>query len=197
MPFIDTPEPKVSRKTAEMYRGAEETYGYLPNMYRTFGHRPEVMESWSNLLVNLRGNMEIRRYELVTLAAARELRSSYCMLAHGSVLLREGLSEAELTAIIHDAPDAPIDDQERAIMHFAAKVVHDATSTTQADIDALKNLALTDAEIFDIAAAAAARCFFSKILDAMGTNADPAYVKKLGPSLANELAIGRPIEDAQ
>lgn len=192
--FITPPEPKTSRKTAEMYRNAEETYGYLPNMYRAFGHRPEVMESWSALLVSLRGNIEPRRYELITLAAARELRSSYCMLAHSSVLAREGATEDELVGIISNAENAPLDEQERAIMIFASKVVHDATSITQADIDALKTHALTDAEIFDIVAAAAARCFFSKTLDALGTQPDPAYVEKLGPQLAQKLALGRPVE---
>ena len=192
--FITPPEPKTSRKIAEMYRNAEKTYGYLPNMYRTFGHRPEVMESWSALLVSLRGNIEPRRYELVTLAAARELRSSYCMLAHAAVLAREGVSNDELEHIVANAEDAPLDEQERAIMIFAAKVVRDATLITQADINALKSHALTDAEIFDIVAAASARCFFSKTLDALGTSPDQAYVDKLGPQLAEKLALGRPIE---
>lgn len=178
--FITPPEPKTSRKIAEMYRNAEKTYGYLPNMYRT--------------LVSLRGNIEPRRYELVTLAAARELRSSYCMLAHAAVLAREGVSNDELEHIVANAEDAPLDEQERAIMIFAAKVVRDATSITQADIDALKSHALTDAEIFDIVAAASARCFFSKTLDALGTSPDQAYVDKLGPQLAEKLALGRPIE---
>lgn len=192
--FISPPEPKTSIKIAEMYRNAEATHGYLPNMYRAFGHRPEVMESWSALLVSLRGNIEPRRYELVTLAAARELRSSYCMLAHASVLAREGLSAKELESVVANAEDAPLNEQERAIMIFVSKVVRDATSITQADIDALKTHALTDAEIFDIVAAASARCFFSKTLDALGTSPDQAYVDKLGPELAEKLAIGRPID---
>jgi uncharacterized peroxidase-related enzyme len=192
--FIAPPEPKTSRKIAEMYENARDTYGYLPNMYQAFGHRPEVMESWSALLVSLRGNIEPRRYELVTLAAARELRSSYCMLAHGAVLAREGVSESQLEAIIDGGDDAPLDEQERAIMIFATKVVRDATSVTQDDIDTLKTHALTDAEIFDIVAAAAARCFFSKTLDALGTSPDQAYVDRLGPQLSEKLAMGRPIE---
>jgi hypothetical protein len=36
---------------------------------------------------SISANMDHRRYELATLAAARRLRSSYCMLAHGSVVL--------------------------------------------------------------------------------------------------------------
>src|SRR5690606_22103318 len=84
MSFISTPTADIGKATAAMYASAETSYGYLPNMFRIFGHRPEVMERWGELLSSIRGQMNPRRYELVTLAAARELKSSYCMLAHGS-----------------------------------------------------------------------------------------------------------------
>lgn len=102
MAFIHTPNASASEKTTSMYASAEANYGYLPNMYRAFGHRPEVMESWAALLSSIRGHMSLRRYELVTLAAAKELKSSYCMLAHGSVLLREGFTSDGLTAVVNE-----------------------------------------------------------------------------------------------
>lgn len=131
MAFISTPGPEAGDATAAMYVSAEESYGYLPNMYRIFGHRPEVMEKWGALLASIRGHMSLRRYELVTLAAARELKSSYCMLAHGSVLLREGFSETQLADTATDGAHAPLDEAEREMMRFAAKVVRDATSITR------------------------------------------------------------------
>lgn len=194
MPFIHTPEASVSDKTASMYAAAESSYGYLPNMYRAFGHRPEVMESWGALLSSIRGHMSLRRYELVTLAAARELKSSYCMLAHGTVLLREGFTNDGLTAVANETEKAPIDASERAVMAFAAKVARDATSVTQQDIDGLKKHGLTDAEIFDVTAAAAARCFFSKMLDALGAAPDHAYIERLEPNVRKALTIGREVE---
>jgi uncharacterized peroxidase-related enzyme len=194
MPFIRTPDASASERTASMYASAEASYGYLPNMYRTFGHRPEVMETWGALLASIRGHMSPRRYELVTLAAAKELKSSYCMLAHGSVLLREGFTNGGLTAVATDSEKAPIDAGERAIMAFAAKVVRDATSVTQQDVDGLKKHGLTDAEIFDITAAAAVRCFFSKTLDALGAAPDHAYTERLDPEVRKTLTIGRPVE---
>ncbi|ANK85367.1 peroxidase-related protein [Rhizobium sp. N1314] len=160
MAFIHTPDASASERTTSMYASAEANYGYLPNMYRAFGHRPEVMESWAGLLSSIRSHMSPRRYELVTLAAAKELKSSYCMLAHGSVLLREGFTSDGLTALVNETEKAPVDAGERAIMAFAAKVARDATSVTQQDIDGLKKHGLSDAEIFDVTAAAAARCFF-------------------------------------
>ncbi|MBX4871225.1 MULTISPECIES: carboxymuconolactone decarboxylase family protein [Rhizobium] len=194
MAFIHTPDASASEKTSSMYASAEANYGYLPNMYRAFGHRPEVMESWVGLLSSIRNHMSLRRYELVTLAAAKELKSSYCMLAHGSVLLREGFTNDGLTAVVNETQRAPIDACERAIMAFAAKVARDATSITQQDIDGLKKHGLSDAEIFDVTAATAARCFFSKMLDALGAAPDHAYIERLEPNVRRALSVGREVE---
>ncbi|CCF18596.1 Carboxymuconolactone decarboxylase [Pseudorhizobium banfieldiae] len=194
MAFISTPGPEAGDATAAMYVSAEESYGYLPNMYRIFGHRPEVMEKWGALLASIRGHMSLRRYELVTLAAARELKSSYCMLAHGSVLLREGFSDTQLADTATDGAHAPLDEAEREMMRFAAKVVRDATSITKEDVGKLKAQGFSDAEIFDITSAAAVRCFFSKTLDALGAEPDAAYRDRLSPALVKALAVGRPVE---
>jgi hypothetical protein len=44
-----------------------------------------------------------------------------------------------------------------------------------------------------VALAAGARCFFSKVLDAMAVEPDAAYHTVLEPDLREALAIGRPI----
>jgi alkylhydroperoxidase/carboxymuconolactone decarboxylase family protein YurZ len=43
--------------------------------------------TWRQLNGAIMANMDLRRYELATVAAASRLRSSYCTLAHGSILL--------------------------------------------------------------------------------------------------------------
>ena len=79
-------------------------------------------------------------------------------------------------------------------MRFARKVVEDATSVSAEDVAELRDLGLSDPEIFDIAAAAAARCFFSKTLDALGIQPDAEYAS-LSPELRKALVTGRPIDD--
>jgi hypothetical protein len=59
----------------------------------------------------------------------------------------------------------------------------------------LRRLGPTDAEIMDVVLAAAARCFFSKSLDALGVRADATY-NELDPELRETLVVGRPIADA-
>jgi alkylhydroperoxidase family enzyme len=86
-----------------------------------------------------------------------------------------------------------LDETDRAVMELADKVVTDATSVSHADVDRLRSLGLTDSEIFEVVVAAAARCFFSKTLDALGVEPDRAYLE-LDPDMREALTVGRRIE---
>ena len=77
-------------------------------------------------------------------------------------------------------------------MSFAEKVAGDAVEATPADVEALRGHGLTDAEILDVAAAAAARCFFSKVMDALGAEPDAAYAG-VEDGLRSRLTVGRDI----
>src|SRR4051812_29515106 len=77
MTFIETvPEGDASGELARMYETDREIFGHVPNLTRAFSHRPDVYAAWRQL--NGAINMDLRRYELATVAAARRLRSSYC-----------------------------------------------------------------------------------------------------------------------
>ena len=69
MAFIDTPAE------SELYEADRQQQGYVANMTRLFAHRPELWAAWRQLVTALRGSMDWRRYELVTVAAARVLPS--------------------------------------------------------------------------------------------------------------------------
>ena len=163
------------------------------NYDKALSHRPEVHEAYDRLGDLIKDGMDLRRYELATIAAARRLRSSYCMLAHGSVLVERFMAPAELRAIVADHRDAGLDEVDVAVMDLAERVVDDATSITEADLDRLRRLGLTDRDILDVVLAAAQRCFFSKVLDAVGTQPDRGYVETVEPELREALTVGRPI----
>ncbi len=78
------------------------------------------------------------------------------------------------------------------MMRFARKVAIDASEISPADIDELKDHGFCEEEIFDIAATAAARSFFTKLLDSLGAQPDVSYLK-MDQSLRQSLTVGRPI----
>jgi uncharacterized peroxidase-related enzyme len=160
------------------------------NSERAFAERPEVMAGWVQLSTAIKEGMDLRRYELATLAAARRLRSSYCCLAHGTVLIERFGEPVREIALDHRA--AGLDEVDIAVMDLAERVVDDATAITEADLQRLRDLGLSDSDIMDVVLAAAVRCFFSKTLDAMGVLPDASY-NELEPELQEVLVVGRPI----
>ncbi len=193
MTFIESvSEVDATGAVAEMYDADRQALGYLPNYTRAFSQRPDVYAAWRQLNGAIKKNMDLRRYELATVAAARRLRSSYCTLAHASVLMAQFLEPDAVRALVDDYRTAGLEPADLAVMDLAEKVVEDAGSISQADIDRLRALGLTDAEIVDVVLAAAARCFFSKALDALGIEPDAKY-SELEPDLRDTLTVGRPI----
>jgi alkylhydroperoxidase family enzyme len=163
------------------------------NHERAFAERPEVYAAWGQLCGAIKAGMDLRRYELATLAAARKLRSSYCCLAHGTIL-QETFGEPVLEIAL-DHRTAGLDEVDIAVMELAERVVDDATSIGDADLRRVRELGLSETEIMDVVLAAAARCFFSKTLDALGVLPDATY-RELDPDLRAALVVGRPIADA-
>src|SRR5438874_743527 len=143
------------------------------NLERAFEERPEVYAGWVQLNTAIKEGMDLRRYELATLAAARRLRSSYCCLAHGKVLAERFGEPVREIALDHRA--AGLDEVDVAVMDLAERVVDDATSIGEADLQPLRDLGLSDADVMDVVLAATARCFFSKTLDALGVRADASH----------------------
>jgi len=193
MTFIETvPEDEAADATAELYASEREAFGYLPNFSRGFSLRPAVYAAWRQLNGAIKQEMDLRRYELATVAAARRLRSSYCVLAHGSVLADKFLGPDAVRTLVTDGEAAELSDVDVAVMDLAEKVADDATTVEQADIDRLRAAGLSDAEIMDVVLAAAARCFFSKTLDGLGIAPDAKFAA-LDPAFRDALTVGRPI----
>lgn len=161
----------------------------MPTNYeRAFEPRPAVYAGWVQLLTAIKQTMDERRYELVTLAAAQRLGSSYCSLAHARVL-DEKLGEPVLQ-ILRDR-SGTLSETDVAVLELAEQVVDDATATDPHRAR-LRELGLTDEEIMDVVLAASARCFFSKALDGLGVLPDAAYAD-VEPELRELLVVGRPI----
>jgi hypothetical protein len=94
------------------------------------------------------------------MAAARALRCAYCVSVHGDNMLKSELFDrAQVEAIMRDYRTAGLEPMEVAVMALAEKVALHAYKVTPEDVDELRAFGLTDAEIFNVVLAAAARCF--------------------------------------
>src|SRR4051794_13063678 len=182
---------------AQYYRSQRAAWGFLPNYAAAFSTRPDVAQAWNSLNAAIRDGMDRRRFELATIAAARALRSTYCTAAH-SKFLRDVCGDGPTLGVLAADPSgATLDDQDRAVYEFAGKIAADASSVTQSDVDGLRAVGLSDPEIADIVFAAAARSFFTRVLDGLGAQLDHQTAATFAPELLSAMVVGRPPEEPE
>lgn len=172
MSILEVPsEAEATGLTADIYQGELRSLGHIPAHTKVVSLNPEAYLAWEALTRAISSSLGLRRYELVTLAAAQALGSRHCRLAHGKKILKV-LAEDQLKAIARDFHDAGLSPAEVAMMDFAVKLSTDAAAMTENDSMALRDLGFTDREIVDITLAAAARNLFSRALLALAVDVD-------------------------
>jgi uncharacterized peroxidase-related enzyme len=191
--FIDAvPEDAAVGALADYYRQQRAAWGFLPNYAAAFATRPDVAEAWNTLNTTIRNGMDRRRFEIATIAAARSLRSTYCTAAHSKFLRDVCGDEATMRRIAEQPSGAALDPQDRAVYEFAAKVATDAASVEQKDIDALREVGLSDTDIADVVFAASARSFFTRVLDGLGAQLDAQTAGTFPSDVLGSMIVGRP-----
>jgi alkylhydroperoxidase family enzyme len=190
MPFIDTiPESEIGADVRAMYERQQSFWGFVPNYAKVFCWRPEIMGLWAQLQAGIKRNMDKRRFELVTFAAAHTLRSTLCTLAHGRTLTT-WFSVEDVQLMARGASPASLTVAEAAMMSFSRKVARGAFLISAHDVHELKTHGFTDAEVFDIAATVAARAFFTTLNEALGVEPEPPFLQ-LEPEFRKTLTVGR------
>jgi len=196
MPYLPTvPPEEATGEVKDMYDKDLAQQGYVANYTRAFSVRPDVETVWLALKDAITSNMDPRLYELATVAAATGIKSSYCSLVHGRILATKYYPPGTVMRIAAKDTGDALDAADTAVVQFARKVALEAEKITQEDVDHLRGLGFSDADVFNIILAAAARCFFSKVLDATATLAD-AVLHDMPDQLRAALTVGRQIASA-
>jgi uncharacterized peroxidase-related enzyme len=196
MAFIETtPIHRTLGDTRAMLARQQKHFGYVPNYAKLFTDRTDVMDLWAALLAGIRSHIAPRPFELATFAAAIEIKSTYCALAHGRVLEQEFLTAEEVAAIaVGDY--SGFSEADAALLELARKVASDTSTITEDDIDRLRQAGYEENEIFDVVAAASARCFFAKLVDGLGAQPD-APMAEMDPGLVAKLVVGRAVANEE
>lgn len=176
------PEADATGAVAAIYADDVDELGYVAPHTAAMAMNPEALHAFEQLIRSVVPTLGLRRYELVTLAAARGTGSAHCRLAHGAKVLSKGLfDEAQLERIARDYREAGLADDEVAMMAYAEQVGRDASAMTEADALALREAGFGDREIVDITIAASARVYFGSALQALAVDVDAPPM--LGPAV--------------
>jgi uncharacterized peroxidase-related enzyme len=150
-----------------LYEGMGEERGKVPNMFRVFAHRPEIVTTLVAHLeaVTRTGTVPLRTKELVVVLVSRLNGCGYCDRSHTRQAERAGATPAQLAAL-PDFEDGPFDEAEKAALAYARQLTLDAHAVDDRLFERLKQH-YDAGEIVEISAMAGLFNYFNRVNDAL------------------------------
>jgi len=184
-------EPALTPEVQAAYDNDVADDGYVWNVTRLWAHHLEFKRQLFDLMSAAvkAGELSFRQRGILVTATASSLGDSYCSFAWGGKLAGE--AGGELAASVLAGDDVPLTAQERAMAAWARKVVREPNATTAADVQELRDVGLTDQQIFAMTTFVSLRLAFSTVNDALGAQPDARLVHSLPPEVVEVVSYGR------
>lgn len=190
--FVKTVDPQAATgEIAALYAEEQASMGMVMQATQCWSARPDILVPVEKLLHQIRDgfSLGLLNFRLITFVAARHVPSSYCSHVYFRVL-SEAIGRDRALAVRRDHRTAGLSEQQVAMLDYAAQISQDASRITEADIQRLRAVGLTDLNITDIALAASFRAFMSRYFDAVGAMTEPQFLDA-DPEIRDEMAVGR------
>ena len=157
-----------------LFAKARERLGFVPNVFRVYGFRPDRLSAWFNHFRQLHEPTErlsAADREMIAVVVSSANGCLYCLVAHGAALRAE-LDDAVLgERISYDWRRAGLDARHHAICAYAEKLTLRPREVTREDLQSLLDAGLTLEEAWDVAEIAAMYNLTNRM--AMATNMLP------------------------
>lgn len=190
--FIKTVEPsEATGEIAALYEAEVNSIGQVMQATQCWSARPDVIVPIENLLHQIRDgfSLGLLNFRLITFVVAGDVPSSYCSHVYFRSL-SGALGRDQVLAIRKDYRKAGLSDQQVEMLSYAQQITRDASKITEADIQRMRDVGLSDVNIADIALAASFRNFMSRYFDAVGATVEPEFLDD-EPTVRELMAVGR------
>lgn len=152
MALIKTIDPaEATGKVAEIYQGMMNALGFIPNAFRIYSPSEHLLVGQTgNLAYFMRHKSLSGKFLALTrLLVSEQEKCAYCIGVNTGILMQYGILPDQAAEIRQHPEKAPLDDKEMALLLFVLKVVKDSNSTEKADVERLKHLGWSDADILE------------------------------------------------
>ncbi len=186
--------PELSTEVQHLLDADVAEVGHPMNASWLWAHDPDAHDRLFGLLTGTATalGLDVRQRGILITACASTLGDSYCSLAWGTKLA--GASDEATAGAVLRGTDEGLSGRERAMAGWARAVARDPNRTTPQDVQALRDVGFTDAEIFALTVFVALRLAFSTVNDALGVPPDAQYRTAAPRAVLEAVTFGRPTE---
>ncbi|TQF32962.1 carboxymuconolactone decarboxylase family protein [Bradyrhizobium sp. UNPA324] len=144
-----TPEhvPADSKPTLDMFT---KNIGFTPNMMATFAQSPIAFNAWAALLASLSKALDVKTRDSIGLAVSEVNGCDYCLTVHS--FTAEHLAKLPAEDIVLARKGHARDPKRDAAVQLARKIIEARGHVTDADLQAVRDVGYTDANIMEIVA---------------------------------------------
>jgi SAM-dependent methyltransferase/alkylhydroperoxidase family enzyme len=188
-------EPPETPETQRLFEDDLEGVGYVTNVSRLWANLPPALHGLSDLMAETTqaGSLTFRQRAVLVTAAAATMGDAYCSMAWGKKLA-DAANPAVAAAVIEGGAEG-LDDDDKALAHWARLVARDPNAIADEDVQALRRAGFDDGQIFAITAFVALRLAFATVNDALGAVPDPELSDAVPEPVRSAVAFGR-VQDA-
>lgn len=162
---------EVTGKTKDLFNAVQAKLGVVPNMMRTMGNSPAVLEGYLNLSGALsHGKLSAKTGELIALAVSESNSCDYCLAAH--TFIGEKLVKADPEVLKAARTGNSADAKTEAILQLAKTLISKSGLVNDEDVNKAKNAGVSDAEIAETIAHVALNVLTNYFNNAANTEID-------------------------
>jgi uncharacterized peroxidase-related enzyme len=171
-------EAELPERLQGLFAKARETIGFVPNVFRSYSYRPERLSAWFAHYKQLHEpseHLDAADREMIAVVVSAYNRCTYCIVAHGHALA-EALGDRVLADYIAtNWRHAGLDERRTAICEYAEKLTARPHEASEADLQRLRAVGLSDHEVWDVAEIAAMYNFTNRMALALGQQPNEEY----------------------
>lgn len=138
-----------------LVEGMQEKSGFVPNVFLALAHRPAEFRAFfaaHDALMDKSEGLSKAEREMIVVATSAVNDCLYCVIAHGAILRIRAKNPLIADQLAINPWKADLSERERLIVEFGLRMVDNAASVSDADLQALRDGGLTDDEIWDVGA---------------------------------------------
>lgn len=144
-------EESASGETARIYGAIRDYFGlgFVPDVFQLLGTRPQFLRGlWDMYLAMFENGVVPREVkELIAVVVARDASCAYCEGAHSFLAELLGVSPDVITKLRAGVDIVPVDGRLNALFGFVSQVNRSSSAITDLDVDRLRDIGWSDAEI--------------------------------------------------
>lgn len=176
--FTPPEESSLPDRLQGLFQKARETVGFVPNVFRAYSYRPERLSAWFAHYKQLHEpteHLDEADREMIAVVVSAWNRCTYCVVSHGHALRVALGDQAQADLIAVNWRHADLDERRTAICEFAEKLTATPHAMTEADLHALRDVGLSDEEVWDVAEIASMYNFTNRMALALDQRPNEEY----------------------